>query len=321
MQQGEFELIKDLRSRFRPKNRKILGIGDDCAVVEGDWLLTTDALTDGIHFQSKVISFEDLGYKSIAVNISDVAAMGGYPVYALVTIGIPEKMKDSDVRHLADGIEAARDEFAFEVIGGDTVKSKTLFLSVTVVGRPFVKPLLRSVAKDRDFIYVTGTLGDSRVGLDVLLHRSQERPLDQDYFLKRHFRPSPRVHFMEYVSRHITIHACMDVSDGLLGDLSHIADESGVGFFIETDELPLSRKDFGLSNDSELDYLVQCALNGGEDYELLFTSPDVLDLSKIEKKTGVKVSRIGRILAEDRLVQYLGEKRIASELLESYRHF
>lgn len=316
---GEFELIDKLKEKFRPEKRHVLGIGDDCAVVNGDQLVTTDALVESVHFKRDWISPVDLGYKAMAVNISDLAAMGGYAESILITLGISEEVKDSEVDGWIQGIAEAQEEFHFEVIGGDTVKSPVVFFSITAMGRPFVKPLLRSDAKKGDLLYVSGTLGDSKVGLDIL--DGHVSAVQSEYFVHRHVRPVARVRFMEYLSRHVTVHACMDISDGLLGDVSHITDESGVGVFIDAFEIPISLEAYGHKDQSAVDYLLGAALNGGEDYEILFSSPNVLDVVKIEKKTGVRVTPIGRMLDEGHFVGFGKEKKSFAEVMQSYRHF
>jgi thiamine-monophosphate kinase len=322
MKKGEFELIERIKKMF-PARKGITGIGDDAAVIENGFLVTTDALCDGTHFLSKSVRFSDLGYKSMAVNVSDIAAMGGKPLHALLTLGLTKDTSDRRVEELLSGMKKCAGEFDFDLIGGDTVRSENLFLSVTMIGKPFGKPFLRSGAKKGDFIYVTGTLGDSAVGLDLLLKRNKFPVKDRAYFLKRHYIPQPRVDMIETLLKNYDIRSCIDCSDGLLADLGHICEMSRTGFRVELESLPLSTAKIGKGFETGRRYFLGLAAGGGEDYELIFTTPDIIDTSEVSKKTGIRVTRIGLITGDKgRFETTLDGKRLEpGELQSGYRHF
>lgn len=322
MTKGEFELISEIKNRFGVEKKNLLGIGDDCAILPGKILVTTDALVDGVHFLSDKTDFADLGYKSLAVSISDVAAMGGYPQYAVLTMGISQKVSDAQIAEFIRGVSEIKDEFGFEIVGGDTVKSDTLFISVTLYGKAYQSPFLRRDAQDHDLIYISGSVGDSAIGLGRILSKAPLAVEKPDYFLKRHYRPNARVKLAHYLAKNEIVHACIDVSDGVLGDLSHIAKESGLGFFLEMNELPLSKSEIGeenLSGNEEEFY--RLALTGGEDYELLFTVPDALNTKKIFEKTGVKLTPVGMMREEGREIRYFDQKIPAEKIKSGWTHF
>lgn len=279
---GEFARIERVRKMFSgirnrdrgPGRLHQLGIGDDAAVIPPDYLVTTDALVDGVHFLSGRVAFRDLGWKSLAVNISDIAAMGGYPLYALLVMAIPSGLPDKKLDNYLSGLKTAARKYSVELIGGDTVRSPVLAFTITVIGRPFKKPVLRGGARAGDSIYVTGTFGDSAVGLELIRKKLKYPVKDPAYFLKRHDRPEPRVEpARRLVTKH-EIHSCIDVSDGLLADLGHIADESRVGFSVDLDKIPVAKNRIGPSFQRDPRYFLDLAAGGGEDYELIFTSPD-----------------------------------------------
>jgi thiamine-monophosphate kinase len=319
---GEFELIENIRKMF-PTPAGVTGIGDDAAVIGGSYLVTTDALCEGTHFITGKTDFTDLGYKSMAVNVSDIAAMGGKPLYALLTLGLTSRTTDSQVSRLLAGMKECADEFSFSLVGGDTVKSKGLLISITLIGLPFGKPLLRSGAKEGDRIYVSGTLGDSAIGLDLLLKKSKFTVKDRPYFLSRHNKPSPRIKLAEYLVSHHTVHSCIDCSDGLLADLGHIGEMSGKGFRVELDRLPVSSGKIGKPFDKNRERVLELACGGGEDYELIFTSPDKLDTKEIEKNTGIRVTEIGLItgIAGDRNITLNGNPMDINKIRTGFRHF
>lgn len=318
---GEFELIQLINDTFPLKNKNIIGIGDDAAVIEKNLLVTTDALVDGVHFLSGSSDFEKLGNKSMAVNISDIAAMGGYPLYALLTLGLPDNFNGGKAAALIRGIKKSSDEFSFDLIGGDTVKSPVLFLSITVIGKPFHRPFTRSGAQQNDRVYISGSVGDSAIGLDLLLKEKEFKVAEPDYFIRRHLSPTPRIKLAQYLSSHCRIHSCIDVSDGFLGDLGHIGEMSRLGFEVDASKLPLSKEQIGGSYfENELDYLRR-ALSGGEDYELIFTSPDKINEDAVFQKTGVKITEVGRMISQGIHLFWKGNELKLSDYQKGYRHF
>ena len=277
---GEFELI-DLISRRFPPEEGIVGIGDDCAIIPQnagmETLVSTDMLVEGVHFLREDIPAFDLGWKSAAVNISDIAAMGGRPVASFLSIAIPEDVSGEYLMAFIDGYKALSDKFGSRLLGGDTTSSKDgLCISVTVYGEcPRGKAVRRSGAKPGDLVCVTGTLGDSAAGLKVILDApGAERSELEEELVRRHYRPLPRV--AEGIAlAGIPVSAMMDISDGIASDLRHILKASSAGGRIDCAALPLSEQIRKISSLRGYDP-VRLALEGGEDYELLFTvAPDV----------------------------------------------
>lgn len=309
---GEFELIGWVKERFLPKRPGVTGIGDDAAIVpsEGLILATADAMVEGVHFIRGLTPWKDLGYKAVAVNVSDIAAMGGYPEFALLTLGLQGNEKKEDVIALFEGIREACGEFSLDLVGGDTVRSPAVFLSLSLWGKPWKKPLLRSAAQPGDGIFVSGPLGSSSIGLDVLLKQNRYHPQDREFFIRKHNRPVPQLALSRILSADPRVHAMMDLSDGLLGDLAHIADESGTGFEIDAERIPLDRQAYGPDPEGNL---IEAGLHGGEDYALLFTASPGFSMEGVHW--------IGRILERERKVNFRDRMVDASELAGGYRHF
>jgi thiamine-monophosphate kinase len=321
---GEFELIDKIRKSFKPGDRSLVGIGDDAAVIgAGDrkMLFTTDALVEGVHFIKGLAGFSDLGYKSMAVNMSDIAAMGGIPAYALLTLGISGSTTGNDIDSLIEGLLEIRKIQPYELVGGDTVSSPFVFISVAMIGYTGSGPVLRSTAAPGENIYLTGSIGDSAIGLSMIKGELKLPVVDRDYFMQRHYRPDPRVDMMQYLKKRFRIGSAIDVSDGLLADLLHIAQESGVGFRIDMENLPVSAEKIGKELPGQDEYFYDFALRGGEDYEILFTSPDKIGIETVLKDTGVPLSLIGSIQKSDRDVYFKGKKLSWKGLKTGYTHF
>ena len=233
----------------------------------GTSLITADLLIEDIHFNLQWTSLSDLGHKSLAVNLSDIAAMGGVPAYVILSLGIPAHFDSRQIAQLYRGLSALAKKSRVHLVGGDTNVAKSLVISVCVVGHAPYAPVRRSGARAGDDIYVTGTLGDSALGLKYLRQRNisvKAGPLAQ--LLARHHRPIPRLAAGAALARGKLAAAMIDVSDGLLQDLGHICKASGVGALIWNEQLPLSRAYRKLAGRAGTRY----ALSGGEDYELLF---------------------------------------------------
>lgn len=292
---GEFGLIDLFRQRL-PRGRGVrIGIGDDAAWVEtraGSALLTADILIEGVHFNLKWTSLVDLGFKSLAVNLSDIAAMGGIPAYAVVSLGLPSRFDVTEVDHLYRGFLEIATVNCVSLVGGDLSAAKVLTISVAVLGHPPPRPIRRTGAAVGDDIYVTGTVGDSALALKLLRQgRTNFRSKAASYLLLRHHRPTPRTAFGAVVGKQYLATAMIDVSDGLVQDLGHICRASGVGALIEREDLPLSnayRRLTGNDGDSH-------ALGGGEDYELLFCArPRARKrIEKLSRQTRLGITRIG----------------------------
>ncbi|MBI5044097.1 MAG: thiamine-phosphate kinase [Nitrospirae bacterium] len=267
---GEIGFLKKIEASLPLSDKSVLlGIGDDAAAVRvsrGKTLLsTTDLLTEGIHFDLKYISFYQLGAKALLVNISDIAAMGGIPRYALIVIAVPDNIKVAELNELYRGIKKTASSYKVSIIGGDTSGSKnSLTINITLLGEAKQGNIVsRGGARPGDKIFVTGTLGDSSAGLELL-----KKGKRSGYLIQRHLLPAPRVKEGVFLSKNRLAASMIDVSDGLATDLNHICEQSKVGAIIYEDKIPLSKelKKAKLKK-SPLNY----ALSGGEDYELLFT--------------------------------------------------
>ncbi len=322
---GEFALIDKIKKSFKPLDLSVIGIGDDAAVIKKsknkEMLITTDTLVEGVHFLPGNTKYSHLGYKAIAVNISDIAAMGGTPSYALLTLGITDNTKDSEIDELIEGMLLIRKKCPYDLIGGDIVHSKTFFITIAMIGFLKKKPLLRSSAGKGDYIYLTGNIGGSGIGLSIIKNTLKYPVKNQDYFIQKHFLPEIRVELMQYLRKHYRMGAAIDISDGVLSDLIHIAEESGTGFKIDIDKLPVSSDKIGDAFYRDEYYFYEMALGSGEDYEILFTSPDQLNREKILQDTGTAVACIGRIEPEDMEAYYKGKKLDINILKKGYTHF
>jgi len=295
---GEFELIDLITRHQAPAHgRLIKGIGDDCAVIAGDGdtvtLVTTDAMVEGVHFDLATSTPEGLGAKLLAVNVSDVAAMGGQPKEAFLAISASPDFDATILERLVGGLQASGNMFDVQLAGGDTTSTQgPLVLSLTLVGMCLSGDVVyRSGAKPGDSVYVTGTPGESAAGLRL-------GTMDWDHpskkaLLRRHHRPEPRLNAGRHVASRKLASAMLDVSDGLAGDLRHICRQSGVDVIIDPDRLPVSEvlndfcSEFG---ENPADFV----LLGGEDYELAFTSrnhnlPEEWDLE-------CRLSYIGKVV-------------------------
>ncbi len=285
-QLGEFGLIEYISKKFTAKNESTLtGIGDDAAVIDAgsDYiLLSTDMLVEGIHFDLAYTPIQHLGYKAIAVNVSDIAAMNGKAEQVTVSIALSNRFSIEAVDLLYEGIKAACENYKVDLVGGDTTSSVSgLIISISVVGRAKKEKIAyRNGAKAGDIICVTGDLGGALMGLQVLerekhvflANPNMQPNLDRyDYIVKRLLKPEARtdiVFELEEIGLKPT--SMIDVSDGLASELFHISKNSGVGIKIYEDKLPIDNNAYETAVEFGLDP-VTCALNGGEDYELLFT--------------------------------------------------
>ncbi len=292
---GEFGLIERIR-QATPKGRGVrIGIGDDAAWLEcrnRTFLITSDLLIEGIHFKLKWTSFYALGYKTLAVNLSDLAAMGASPAYLILSLGIPVDFRVEDVEEFYRGIRALASRSGVALVGGDTSASARFFINACVVGHSSHRPVTRGGARAGDDLYVTGTLGDSALGMKLLKEKGvRAGNRNYAYLISRHRFPSPRLTAGAALAREGIARAMIDVSDGLLQDLSHLCKASGVGAVVWEEALPLSRAYRTAAEKKGLLY----ALTGGEDYELLFSlrRRDRNRLEKIGRRLAVPVARIG----------------------------
>lgn len=282
-----------------------LGVGDDAAAIDipaGKTLLTTtDMLVEGVHFLWLPPRTRLLGRKALAANISDIAAMGGLPGWAFLSIGIPPGAAVEDVEELYAGMGEMAGRFGVVLAGGDTVRSDKWVVSVTLLGLASRAPITRSGGRDGDLILITGTAGDSAAGLHLLLNSGSCRGAlsgeEEDYLLSLHLDPLPRVEEARALAEHGGVTAMIDVSDGVASEVHHICRNSGCGARLDLDCLTISALARKLASAVGLP-AYQWALYGGEDYELLFTAPPDAAPSLIEQvrlRTGTSVTVIGRL--------------------------
>lgn len=293
---GEFGLIEVIRSAT-PKGRGVrLGIGDDAAWVAnpgGSSLITADLLLEGVHFDLRWTKLFDLGYKSLAVNLSDIAAMGGVPAYLILSIGIPSHFDTEQIREFYRGVHSLAAESSVALIGGDTNLSEKFLISACVLGHAPYRPIPRSGAKLGDDIYVTGTLGDAALALTFLKNKKTAPNLALlRQLMERHHRPTPRLKIGALLARNRLATAMIDVSDGLIQDLGHICKTSHVGAALSQEAIPLSRAYRTLLGTADLSH----ALTGGEDYELLFCARprDRARIETLSRRVKLSITRIGR---------------------------
>lgn len=308
---GEFKLIDHLTQNAKPtKPSTIKGVGDDAAVISNSskqLVVTTDLLLEGIHFDLVYTPLKHLGYKAIVVNLSDVYAMNALPTQVTVSIGVSAKICLEDLEELYAGIYLACNHYGVDLIGGDTSSSLTgLTISVTAIGQvDNAKVTYRSGAKVNDLICVTGNLGAAYMGLQLL--EREKRVLKQSgtgkpklegysYLLERFLKPEARKEVLEKLdAKGIVPTSMIDISDGLSSELLHICKNSEVGCRVYLEKIPIDQETFKLAEEMNIDAVV-AALNGGEDYELLFTVPIAMHQSVAEIE-GVTI--IGHIAEKD----------------------
>ena len=304
---GEFGLIDMLTKDFKSVNTStIKGVGDDCAILDHEGkrtLVTTDLLLEGIHFDLTYVPLKHLGYKAVVVNLSDVYAMNGTPRQITVSLGISKRFTVEHINELYSGIYAACERYGVDLVGGDTSASVTgLIISVTCIGEASEKDIVsRDGARDTDLVCVSGDLGAAYMGLQLLerervasagMKDFQPDFAGKEYILERQLKPEARRDVIEEL-RSLGIHptAMLDVSDGLSSELLHICKQSNVGCRIYEERIPIDYQTATMAEELNMN-LVTAAMNGGEDYELLFTVP-LTDLSKVElMKTARLIGRI-----------------------------
>ncbi len=297
---GEFGLIERIRRRTPTGKGVKIGIGDDAAWItnpKGSSLVTTDLLIEGIHFDLRWTSLFDLGHKALAVNLSDIAAMGGVPGYIILALGIPGHFDSKQISAFYSGLRRLASRTKVALVGGDTNVAEKFIVSICVVGHAPHRPIRRNGAKPGDDIYVTGTVGDSGLALKLLQGRTKV-PKEAAFrtLLARHRRPTPRLTIGALLAKERLASAMIDVSDGLLQDLGHICDSSATGAIIRTEQLPLSPAYRALADEGE----VCTALTGGEDYELLFCAKPQSRgrIQQLSQRTGLAITRIGACIRD-----------------------
>ena len=306
---GEHGIIRLIQQKGPAKLPSYVkrGIGDDCAVLnttsEKTLLVTTDTLIEGIHFTAKTLPPEALGWKALAVNISDIAAMGGTPRTAFLSIGIKPETEVSFIESFMAGFQALAGQANIVLAGGDTVESpSSAVITVTLLGDSLSDHLVyRSGANIGDDVWVTASLGNAAAGLFLLLNTEPSQRSGYEALVAAHQKPNPRHETGKALGKSGLAHAMIDISDGIAKDLGHICEESGTGALLRAASIPMSeelgRLAPGVSQDP-LDW----ALHGGEDYELLFTASEVHQqeiISLTTKVSGSPAVKIGTITHED----------------------
>ena len=305
------------------------GIGDDCAIFTGsgphNWLVTTDMLVESVHFDRSWHPPDLLGRKSIAVNLSDIAAMGGTPLFALASVALPPQIGKDWMEQWSTGAAAILEEFGCTLIGGDTVKGPVLTINIVVLGSATKQgTILRRTAGVDENIYVSGNLGYAAAGLEICRQPELFESFKQDEidpFIEKHLNPIPRVKLGRTLAASGLVSAMQDISDGVATDLAHICTQSGVGAEVRADLLPGAytlEKVCRRLNSAAVDL----QLSGGEDYELLVTvkkGKDEALLALLQERGGGTLYRVGRTVPEQsvRLISAEGSRDIG---FKGYQH-
>ena len=325
---GERDLIAAIRARLpQPPSWLSVGIGDDAAVVEPPRgaleILTTDALVEGVHFDRRFSAPRDIGWKALAVNLSDIAAMGGTPRLALLSLGIPDTLPPHDVDALIDGFLEVATKHHVTLAGGNITRSPgPLFVDVTVTGYARRRHILtRGGARAGDELYVTGDVGAAAAGLRWLREPAATPVAGIEACADRHRRPEPRVRIGALLGRNRAATACMDLSDGLADAVRQMATASGVGARIDADAVPIPQAARACFAAAGLDP-VTAAAAGGDDYELLLAVPRKRRgrlATVIRQSAGVPITRIGVLTQEPDLS--IVRNALAEPLPEGFVHF
>lgn len=325
-QYGEFGLIKHLTKNFKIENEStIIGVGDDAAVLDykdKKVLVTTDLLLEGVHFDLVYVPLKHLGYKAAVVNFSDIYAMNGQPKQITVSLGVSKRFSVEDLEDLYAGLQLACKTYGVDLVGGDTSASLTgLAISITCIGEgEDGKIVYRNGAKPNDLICVSGDLGSAYLGLQLLEREkivfaanSEAQPEfdDFDYILQRQLKPEARKDIVEMLHKNgIVPTSMMDISDGLSSEMIHICTQSKVGCRIYEDKIPIHYQAAVMAEELNMN-IVTAALNGGEDYELLFTVP-MEDYDKVVALEGVGI--VGHITKPELGLNLVGREGEEIEL-------
>lgn len=332
---GEFALIDELTKDFTPVNTEtLLGVGDDAAVIaignDQCLVVSTDILTEGVHFDLTYMPLKHLGYKAVAVNVSDICAMNATPKQITVGLAVSNRFSVEALKELYAGIHLACSDYNIDLVGGDTTSSQSgLFISITAMGTAHQEALCyRSGAKEYDLLVVSGDLGGAYMGLQVLEREKDvfktnpdiQPDLDgHDYILQRQLKPQARpdvVRFLKELGVKPT--AMIDISDGLASEVLHLCKASNVGCHVYDEKLPIDAKTAMIAMDFNLDPSM-CALNGGEDYELLFTI-DQKDVALIQSNPNFTI--IGHITSAADGNYYIDKSGAATTLkAQGWRQF
>ena len=313
----EFDFIRSIQQQNYRNSEIIKGIGDDAAIFRQPYrhvVTAVDTFVENVHFSKETMSLFQVGYRALAANISDMAAMGAEPISYLVSIVIPKKYSSDDLKEIYLGLHTIAKDYQLDLIGGDTVTGNALVLSVTINGAVNQNRIrYRSLMQPDDIIFVTGTLGDSAAGLDILLNKHTDIK-NSDYLIERHQLPTPRVNFSSGL-KNINRVALNDISDGLASEANELAEASQLSIYLDASEMPRSDalKQFSMSK--QLNYI----LNGGEDFELIGSvSPTNWgELRQVAEKTNTPIKKVGYVKNEDNQGKVFLKKDTQIEVLEA----
>jgi len=328
---GEFALIDRLQRFLQaPSGSQVVkSIGDDCAVLqpspESELILTTDSQEEGVHYRLDWSTPEDIGWRCLAINVSDIAAMAGWPLGAVVALSLPPELDVAFVDGLYTGMQALARDMACPIIGGNLTKTTgRVSVTITVLGEvPKGQAIYRSGAQPGDEIWVTGTLGGAKAGLEALLKPDALRGVPTAHALACYRRPQPRLREAQFLRQRATLHSLLDLSDGLSGDLRHICEASGVGAQIEAEAVPMHDDTRRIAQALQADPL-SYAIHGGEDFELCLTAePGQMDRIRVDfgQQFNCALRRVGTVCrgADVTLKQPDGSESVLPA--QGYDHF
>lgn len=312
---SERDLIQFIRNKHKTLGHSLkFGIGDDCAVfgedIGGQWVVSTDMLVENIHFNLAWHSAFLLGRKAVAVNLSDIAAMGATPNFILLSVSIPKNIQPEWIDDFMSGVEEILTEYNTLLIGGDTVQGPSLSISITAIGNMSgASPIFRNGARVGDDIYVSGQLGSSALGLELLRSSKNDTILTSEQkhpFIQAHLNPTPQVAIGRALAKSSLVHSMQDISDGISTDLAHICSESNVGAYLLEEKLPMHENLVRVSSTIEKDSL-KLILSGGEDYQLLFTAQPsnesaIFAIANEELICNKKLYKVGKITDSSEVV-------------------
>lgn len=296
---SEFQLIARLSAGLRLSRRTILGAGDDCAIVSqrGRALLTIDSLVENTHFDLRWGTPRQLGWRALAVNLSDIAAMGGRPTACVVNLAVRDGISARMLDQIYAGLRDAARESSTDIVGGNIARARELSITIALLGEVGHGVMRRDTARPSDEIFVTGTFGDAALGWRILSGKLKPRGsarkdrAAREYVVERFLHPSARLYAGQRLASMRPAPAAIDVSDGLMQDLGHILERSGVGAEIDASRVPVSSAYRALMGDN-----LEHALTGGEDYELIFCTRAGRGDAEQSRRLGVRVTRIGTIV-------------------------
>jgi thiamine-monophosphate kinase len=323
-QVGEFGLIDLIKKQIFSKGEQVVvNMGDDAAVVRSSpqrfLIFTTDTMVERVHFDLSYFTYEEIGWKAMVANLSDIAAMGGLPKFALVTIGLPKSMRTEDVLSIYRGASKIAKAYNCKIMGGDTtLVPRDLFVSIALLGEVEKGFLVtRSGAKKGDLICVTGKLGEAQAGLEFLKkHGRQKLPL-----IRKHLKPQPRIREARILVKNLKINSLIDISDGLSSEILHLTNESHLGALVYERNIPISPKCLKFASILKRSAL-DMALSSGEEYELLFTMTRK-DRSKLDKfMSKLNVSVIGEMVDQKEGVKLITSSGKKTDLKKiGFTHF